>query len=158
MTTFFVVERRDGPDWDPSQPLEGQSGWVEHAAFMDDLVDAGVVVLGGPLADERRVVLVVEAPSEEEVQAVLGRDPWSGSHLVVASVDAWPSASTGGTAERVGSGDSRRGSLALLTAIIGYSAGSAFGAHAAGSPPPGVDSADVGGAVNHRAEVHASTV
>ena len=89
MTTFFVVERRDGPDWDPSQPLEAQSGWVEHAAFMDGLVDAGVVVLGGPLADERRVVLVVEARSEEEVRTVLGRDPWSGSHLVVASVDSW---------------------------------------------------------------------
>jgi hypothetical protein len=89
MAMFFVVERRHGPDWDPSQPLEGQSGWVEHAAFMDGLVDAGVVVLGGPLADERRVILVVDALSEAEVGAVLGRDPWSGSHLVVESVDAW---------------------------------------------------------------------
>ena len=89
MTTFFVVERRRGPDWDPSKPLEGQSGWVEHAAFMDGLVDTGVVVLGGPLADERRVVIVVEAPSEEDVRTVLGRDPWTGSHLVVESVDAW---------------------------------------------------------------------
>ena len=89
MTTFFVVERRGGPDWDPSKPMEGQSGWVEHAAFMDGLVDAGVVVLGGPLADERRVVLVVEVPSEEDVRTVLGRDPWAGSHLVVESVDAW---------------------------------------------------------------------
>ena len=89
MTTFFVLERRRGPEWDPSRPMEGQSGWVEHAAFMDGLVDAGVVVLGGPLADERRVVLVVEAPSEEDVRTVLGEDPWSGSHLVLESVDAW---------------------------------------------------------------------
>ena len=69
--------------------MEGQSGWVEHAAFMDGLVDAGVVVLGGPLADERRVILVVEAPSEADVRTVLGRDPWTGSHLVIESVDAW---------------------------------------------------------------------
>ena len=34
-------------------------------------------------------VLAVEAPSEEEVRTVLGPDPWSGSHLVVESVDAW---------------------------------------------------------------------
>ena len=89
MTTFFVLERRRGPEWDSSEPMERQSGWVEHAAFMDGLVDAGVVVLGGPLADERRVVLVVEAPSEEDVRTVLADDPWSGSHLVVESVDAW---------------------------------------------------------------------
>ena len=43
MAMFFVVERRTGPKWDPSQPLEGQSGWLEHAAFMDALVDDGVV-------------------------------------------------------------------------------------------------------------------
>jgi len=89
MTTFFVVERRRGPSWDPSQPLEVQSGWADHASFMDGLVDQGVILLGGPLADERRVVLVVDAQSEEDVRAVLQRDPWSGTHLVVESVDAW---------------------------------------------------------------------
>jgi hypothetical protein len=87
--TFFVVERRRGPDFIPSRPLEEQSRWDEHAAFMDDLVDAGVVVLGGPLADVHRVILVLEATSEAEVRSILGRDPWSGSHLVVESVDAW---------------------------------------------------------------------
>ena len=86
---FFVVERRSGPEWDPSRPLEEQSGWDAHAAFMDALVDTGFVVLGGPLADEFRVILVVEAESEHDVHATLDRDPWSGSHLVVASVDRW---------------------------------------------------------------------
>ena len=86
---FFVVLRRAGPAWDPSLPVEQQSGWDEHAAFMDGLVDAGVVVLGGPLADERRVVLAVEADSEASVRSTLTRDPWSGTHLVVDSVDAW---------------------------------------------------------------------
>jgi hypothetical protein len=89
MTTFFVVERRRGPSWDPARRLEQQSGWTEHAAFMDRLVDDGIVVLGGPLADEERVVLVVEAASGDEVRSVLGADPWSGTHLVVESVDAW---------------------------------------------------------------------
>ena len=86
---FFVVERRSGPEYDPSRPLEEQSGWDAHAAFMDALVDTGFVVLGGPLADEFRVILVVEAESEHDVRATLDRDPWSGSHLVVASVDRW---------------------------------------------------------------------
>ena len=87
--TFYVVLRRTGPRWDPARPLEEQEGWDEHAAFMDGLVDAGFVVLGGPLADEQRVVLAVEAGSDDEVRATLGRDPWSGTHLVVDTVDAW---------------------------------------------------------------------
>jgi uncharacterized protein YciI len=86
---FFVVVRRSGPRWDASRPLEQQSGWDEHADFMDGLVERGVVVLGGPLADEHRVVLAIEAASEGDVRAELARDPWHETHLVVDSVDAW---------------------------------------------------------------------
>ena len=89
MPMFFVLERRRGPEWDPSAPLEGQSGWDEHAAFMDGLVADGFIVLGGPLGDEHRVILAIEAASEDEVRSTLARDPWHGSHLVVESVDPW---------------------------------------------------------------------
>jgi hypothetical protein len=87
--TFFVVLRRTGPQWDPDRPLEQQSGWDEHAVFMDAITDEGFVVLGGPLADEHRVVLVVEAESEDQVRTTLARDPWSDTHLVVDAVDRW---------------------------------------------------------------------
>src|SRR5689334_13193203 len=53
MPVFLVTELRDGPAWDPALPLREQSGFAEHAAFMDALVAEGVMVLGGPLADER---------------------------------------------------------------------------------------------------------
>jgi uncharacterized protein YciI len=86
---YYVVLRRSGPEWDPSRPMEEQSGWPAHAAFMDGLVDEGFVVLGGPLADERRVVLAVEAESEDVVRATLGRDPWSGTHLLVDTIEPW---------------------------------------------------------------------
>ena len=86
---FLVVLRRSGPEWDPSRPLEEQSDWPAHASFMDGLVAAGFVVLGGPLADEHRVVQAVEAESEEAVRAMLARDPWSGSHLVVDAIEPW---------------------------------------------------------------------
>lgn len=87
--TYYVVLRRSGPQWDPSRPLEEQSGWPAHAAFMDGLVASGFVVLGGPLADEQRVVLAIEAESEDAVRATLGRDPWSGTHLVVDAIEPW---------------------------------------------------------------------
>jgi uncharacterized protein YciI len=83
------VQRRSGPQWDPSRPLEEQSDWPAHASFMDELVDEGFVVLGGPLADEHRVVLVVESESEDAVRDTLARDPWSETHLVVDTVDRW---------------------------------------------------------------------
>jgi uncharacterized protein YciI len=86
---FLVVLRRSGPRWDPSLPLEQQSGWDEHATFMDGLVDDGFIVLGGPLGDEHRVVHVVEAESEDEIRATLARDPWSETHLQVDTIDPW---------------------------------------------------------------------
>lgn len=89
MPTFHVVLLRSGPQWDPSLPLEEQSDWAAHASFMDGLVDDGFVVLGGPLSDEHRVVHVVEAESEEAIRATLARDPWSGTHLEVGTIDPW---------------------------------------------------------------------
>jgi hypothetical protein len=86
---FLVVLLRSGPQWDASQPLEGQSGWTEHAAFMDGLVDEGFLVLGGPLGDEHRVAHAVEAESEEAIRATLARDPWSETHLRVDTIDPW---------------------------------------------------------------------
>jgi uncharacterized protein YciI len=86
---YYVVLRRSGPQWDPSRPLEEQSGWPAHAAFMDGLVANGFVVLGGPLADEQRVVLAVEAESKDAVRATLGRDPWSDTHLLVDAIEPW---------------------------------------------------------------------
>ena len=89
MAMYFVVERRLGPLWDSALPMEEQSMWAEHAAFMDGLVESGFVVLGGPLEDEHRVVLAIEAGSEEEVRSTLARDPWDQTHLVIDSVDRW---------------------------------------------------------------------
>jgi uncharacterized protein YciI len=84
-----VVVRRSGPSYDRSRPLEEQSGWAAHAAFMDALIDAGFLVLGGPLGDEERVVHAVEAESEDEIRATLARDPWSETHLRIESIDPW---------------------------------------------------------------------
>jgi uncharacterized protein YciI len=86
---FHVVLHRSGPEWDPSLPIESQTRWPAHASFMDDLVAAGFVVLGGPLHDERRVVMAIEAASEVEVRATLAKDPWSESHLQITAVEAW---------------------------------------------------------------------
>ena len=86
---FLVVLRQSGPDFDRSRPLEEQSGWAEHAAFMDGLVDDGFLVLGGPLGGEGHVAHAVEADSPQAVREGLARDPWSETHLRVDTIDPW---------------------------------------------------------------------
>ena len=85
---FLVTLTQSGPEFDRSKPLQEQSGWVEHAAFMDGLVDQGFIVLGGPLPDYR-VAHAVEAESEAAVRTTLAADNWSGSHLVLERVEPW---------------------------------------------------------------------
>jgi uncharacterized protein YciI len=86
---FLVLRYQSGPAWRPSRPMEEQSDWQEHAAFMDALVDAGTIVLGGPLSDDGRVMLVMEAESAEAAEAALAPDPWTGSHLVPGWIEPW---------------------------------------------------------------------
>lgn len=69
--------------------MEEQSDWAAHASFMDSLVEDGFLVLGGPLADEHRVVHAIEADSEDAVRATLSLDPWSETHLRIHTIDPW---------------------------------------------------------------------
>jgi uncharacterized protein YciI len=72
----FVVTMLNGAAYDDRRPRREQQEWDEHAAFMDALVDDGFVVLGGPLGDGTRVLLVVEGESEADVVRRLKNDPW----------------------------------------------------------------------------------
>ncbi len=89
MAFFLVVLTRSGEDYDHSRPLEAQLRFAEHAEFMDGLVADGLMILGGPLSDEQRVVYALEARTEEDVRERLAQDPWWGSHLELASIDPW---------------------------------------------------------------------
>ena len=89
MAIFLVILRRTGPKWNASRPLEEQSEWQAHAAYMDELVETGYILLGGPLADEDRVVHAVEAENETAVRRILELDPWFGSHLRIDTIDPW---------------------------------------------------------------------
>ena len=88
MAMFLVRLRQAGPEFDPALPLEQQSGWDDHAAFMDSLVEDGHVVLGGLLPD-LQTAHAMEAESGEEIRAIWARDPWFESHLILESVEPW---------------------------------------------------------------------
>jgi uncharacterized protein len=88
---YFLVEHLRGPAWDSERPRRQQAGWDEHAAFMDELVDAGVVLLGGPVGDVdgEKTMLVCRAGSEVEIRDRLALDPWAESILTIGSVQPW---------------------------------------------------------------------
>ena len=88
---YFLVHRTHGPSWEPARLRREQDGWDGHAAFMDELVAEGFVVLGGPVGsgDGHSALLVVEAETEADVRARLAADPWGEDMLATARVEPW---------------------------------------------------------------------
>jgi uncharacterized protein len=89
--THFLVKRAHGPSWDTTRLRREQLGWDGHAAFMDELVDKRVIVLGGPVGegDGHSALLVIEANDDAEVRALLAPDPWGEDMLATESIEPW---------------------------------------------------------------------
>jgi len=75
---YFVVINEQGPAWDQARPMREQTGWAEHASFMNELTEKRFVVLGGPLKGDvkHRAMLIVDAPDEPTARQRLAKDPW----------------------------------------------------------------------------------
>jgi uncharacterized protein YciI len=87
---YYAVTREWGESWDASLPMRKQEKWDEHAEFMDALVDEGFIVLGGPLDDGEKFLLIIDAESEQEIDARLAEDPWTPMGLLrIAKVERW---------------------------------------------------------------------
>ena len=106
---YFVVTSEQGPGWDTSRTMREQQLWPEHAAFINGLIDDGVLLLGGPLADRSRpdddfspatepvgddrryrTMVVVQAAESAEAADRLAEDPWIRSGVLVrTSIDRW---------------------------------------------------------------------
>jgi hypothetical protein len=87
---LFAVRLQRGGPWDWSRDLREQDGWDEHATFMDELVDHGVILLGGPLAGDREILHVIRADSEQAVRDRLARDNWAANGmLTITSIEPW---------------------------------------------------------------------
>ena len=84
-----LVRFRAGPTW-TSGPPDEQPGWDEHAAFIDDLVAHGTMVLGGPFADNSGSLTVLENIGEDEARELVARDPFVANGVfVLDEVRAW---------------------------------------------------------------------
>jgi uncharacterized protein YciI len=85
---LYLVAYRPGPAWEHGKPRRDQMGWNAHGEFMDALVDEGVVILGGPL-DEERAVVVAHQPDETRLRKRLAEDPWYERILTIERIAEW---------------------------------------------------------------------
>jgi len=88
----FVVINGQGPAWDNTRSMRDQSGWAEHASFMNQLAEERFVVLGGPLTGgaKHRAMLIVEATDERSARQRLAEDPWMRAGVLrILTLDPW---------------------------------------------------------------------
>jgi uncharacterized protein YciI len=65
-----------GPAW-TSGPPEQQADWDAHSDFIDDLIERGHFVMGGPIADNSGSITVLEnVAGADEARALLDADPF----------------------------------------------------------------------------------
>ena len=78
--SLFAITREAGPGWTDGKGAFEQPAVNDHAAFMNDLANRGVVLFAGPLAgsehDRIRVLLIADADSETDIHQRLADDPW----------------------------------------------------------------------------------
>src|SRR5436189_6288113 len=90
MKNRFLAISSAGPNRDSSKGTREQPFWDEHAAFIDQLVAGGFVLMGGPFVDEDGAMLIVNARDENEVREKLQNDPWiMHGVLKLESVKRW---------------------------------------------------------------------
>jgi uncharacterized protein YciI len=90
----FVAISSAGPNADPLKSTREQPFWDEHVAFIDQLIEEGFILMGGPLVDEDCLpcgaLLIVNAEDEKKVREKLKHDPWfERGILKLESVNRW---------------------------------------------------------------------
>jgi len=90
MKSTFLAISSAGPNRDFSKGTREQPLWNEHSTFIDQLVDDGFILMGGPLVDEGGSLLVFNAGDENEVREKLKNDPWAKHGILkLESVKRW---------------------------------------------------------------------
>jgi uncharacterized protein YciI len=91
--SLFAVIREAGPAWTRGGITE-QPAANDHAGFMNALAEEEFILFGGPLAGSEhgrvRVLLIVNAEDEAEIQCRLADDPWVPTEqLLTVSIEPW---------------------------------------------------------------------
>ena len=87
---FFLCTLIHGPSWKDASGIREQDGWSDHAAFMDRLVDEGLIVVRGPIGAGDHTAHLIEGADPRQIRARLAEDPWAkDNHLADGSLESW---------------------------------------------------------------------
>ena len=70
-----LVIFRAGPTWE-SGPPEDQPDWGAHADWVDELIEKGTFVMGGPFSDSSGSVNLLEGLTAAEAKELIATDPF----------------------------------------------------------------------------------
>jgi uncharacterized protein YciI len=73
---LWVVISHAGPNRNLDLGVREQEFWTDHEIFIDELIDEGVIRMGGPLPGVHGGLIVIDAESEDEVRRRIASDPW----------------------------------------------------------------------------------
>ena len=88
MSHTFAIHYRCGPEWVHGktvfeQPLQ------DHLAYMHQLVEAGILKMGGPFLDDTGGLIVVIAETEQEAGELATADPAVRNGVMTAQTHPW---------------------------------------------------------------------
>jgi uncharacterized protein YciI len=91
---LFAVTREAGPAWFDGKGAFDQPGSNDHAAYMNGLVEAGLIIAAGPLAGSEngriRVLMIAEADNEADIVRHLAADPWECiQQIQTTTIEPW---------------------------------------------------------------------
>jgi uncharacterized protein YciI len=73
--TRIVVRFKAGPTW-ASGSVRDQPDWDAHADYVNDLIDRGIFVMGGPFADDSGSQSLWEGLDLDEARRIVHEDPF----------------------------------------------------------------------------------
>lgn len=86
-----AIIMKPGPNWNHEMGVREQALWDEHARFVDDLFDRGLLMLAGPFVPEGTGALVIlNVETTEEARALYANDPWAHQGILhIADARVW---------------------------------------------------------------------
>lgn len=85
----FLIYYTPGDAWISGRPSNQQPYIFQHALYIQNLFDAGKIILAGPFDDHSGGTSFIEVSSEAEANDVMNNDPLVMNKTVTAKLSPW---------------------------------------------------------------------
>lgn len=86
---YYVMLHSPGPAWVKDVPFREQPGVDAHVQYMRNLLQQGLIVMGGPFLDDSGGMMIARSPDLEEARRVASQDPAVKNGLLRVQVRPW---------------------------------------------------------------------